>query len=294
MDLIEEDKLYKSLFLLYNMHHEMTRWGENMLSNSMNKKNSEKKQEENKNTYIDEVEEYYVYEDDNDYEEYRIVSDDEEEKEEEKEEVKEELKEEKPRKKKNYKIVNRIINIILVIELIILLLVTIDIVLITKYQKGPIFSIPVKTYEDGGTKEYYGIGYKVIKYNQLQGRRDIEIGSYKLKYNANPTDVSTLDLAIEFNNDQEKAGSKYNKKFIRIDGQLKEYNTKDNIVTIGYIDEDSKYSIDIICNMASEKKELKTLEIFKETTIIGTVTGYDYKTKEEPIKVYMSDCFAEQ
>ena len=46
--------------------------------------------------------------------------------------------------------------------------------------------------------------------------------------------------------------------------------------------------------MASEKKELKTLEIFKETTIIGTVTGYDYKTEEEPIKVYMSGCFAEQ
>ena len=258
-----------------------------MLSNSMNKKDSEKKQEESKNTYIDEVEEYYAYEDDNEYEEYRIVSDDEEE-------IEEAAKEEKPRKKKSYKIVNRIINIILVIALIILLLVTIDIVLITKYQKGPIFSIPVKTYEDGGTKEYYGIGYKVIKYNQLQGRRDIEIGSYKLKYNATPTDVSALDLAIEFNNDQEKAGSKYNKKFIRIDGQLKEYNTKDNIVTIGYIDEDSKYSIDIICNMASEKKELKTLEIFKETTIIGTVTGYDYKTEEEPIKVYMSGCFAEQ
>ena len=294
MDLIEEDKLYKSLFLLYNMHHEMTRWGENMLSNSMNKKNSEKKQEENKNTYIDEVEEYYVYEDDNDYEEYRIVSDNEEEKEEEKEEVKEELKEEKPRKKKNYKIVNRIINIILVIALIILLLVTIDIVLITKYQKGPIFSIPVKTYEDGGTKEYYGIGYKVIKYNQLQGRRDMEIGTYKLKYNTEPINVSALDISIELNNDKDKAFEKYNKKFIRINGILKEYNTKDNKVTIGYIDEDGKYSVDIICNMASDKRELKRLEIFKETTVIGVVTDYDEETDSNAITIYMSNCFAEQ
>ena len=278
------------------MQQEMTRRGENMISNSINNKNTENKQDENRNTYIDEFEEYYVYtEDDNDYEEYRIVSDEEaEEIEEEIKEKQEEIKKEKPRKKKKYKIANRIVNIILVIAFIILLLVTIDIVLITKYQKGPIFAIPVKTYDDGGTKEYYGIGYKVIKYNQLQGRRDIEIGSYKLKYNAIPTEVSALDLSIEFNNDQKKTFSKYNKKFIRIDGQLKEYNSKENIITIGYIDEDGKYSIDIICDMASEKKELKNLEIFKETTIIGTVTGYDYKTEEEPIKVYMNGCFAEQ
>ena len=264
-----------------------------MLSNSMNKKTSEKQTKENKNTYIDDVEEYYNNMDSDDIEEYIIVSDDEETEQEIDEEENNNL-EEKPKKKIHLRLVNLIINIVLVVVLIILFLVTLDIVLITKYQKGPIFAIPVKTYQDGGTKEYYGIGYKVIKYNQLQGRRDMEIGTYKLKYNTEPIDISVLDLSIELNNDKDKAFEKYNKKFIRINGILKEYNTKDNKVTIGYIDEDGKYSVDIICNMASDKRELKRLEIFKETTVIGVVTDYDEETDSNPITLYMSNCFAEQ
>lgn len=264
-----------------------------MLSNSMNKKTSEKQTKENKNTYIDDVEEYYNNMDSDDIEEYIIVSDDEETEQEIDEEENNNL-EEKPKKKIHLRLVNLIINIVLVVVLIILFLVTLDIVLITKYQKGPIFAIPVKTYQDGGTKEYYGIGYKVIKYNQLQGRRDMEIGTYKLKYNTEPINVSALDISIELNNDKDKAFEKYNKKFIRINGILKEYNTKDNKVTIGYIDEDGKYSVDIICNMASDKRELKRLEIFKETTVIGVVTDYDEETDSNPITIYMSNCFAEQ
>lgn len=265
-----------------------------MLSSSMNKKNIDEHKTNNKNTNID-VEDYYIYTDTNDeYEEYRIVSD-EEDQEIDIEEIKDAKNvEEKPKKKRNNKLINKIINIILVILLIILLLVTLDIVLITKLQKGPIFAIPVKTYDDGGTKEYYGLGYKVIKYNQLQGRRDMEIGSYKLKYNVEPIDLTALDLSIEFNNNQDKAFNKYNKKFIRINGILKEYNSKDNTITIGYIDEDGKYSIDIICNMATDKKELKRIELFKDTTVIGVVTGYDKVMENKTRTLYMKDCFAEQ
>lgn len=266
---------------------------EKMLSNSMNKKNRKKK----KNKYIDEVNEKYIYTDNNDinvdedeYEEYIIASDEEEP------DVvvpEEDIEEEKPRKKRNTKI-NKIINIILVIILIIIFLVALDIILITKYQKVPMLAIPVKTYDDGGTKEYYGLGYKVIKYNQLQGRRDMELGSYKLKYNSEPTDLTSLDLSIEFNDNQDKTFIKYNKKFMRITGLLKEYKTKENKIIIGYIDEDGKYSIDIICNMASDKKELKRLELFKDTTVIGTITGFDEKTDTKTRTVYMNSCFAEQ
>ena len=56
------------------------------------------------------------------------------------------------------------------------------------------FIIKTHTYNDGGTKEYYGLGYKVIKYNQVQGRRDKVIGSWKLKYNMNePTYKTEID-----------------------------------------------------------------------------------------------------
>lgn len=50
-------------------------------------------------------------------------------------------------------------------------------------KKGnePIFCVNIKTYRDGGTKEYIGIGYKVIKYNNNK-RKDFQIGTFFLKY----------------------------------------------------------------------------------------------------------------
>ena len=48
---------------------------------------------------------------------------------------------------------------------------------------GKLLNIARPTYNDGGTKIYYGLGYKVIKYHQTQGRRDMEIGNWSLKYN---------------------------------------------------------------------------------------------------------------
>ena len=44
-----------------------------------------------------------------------------------------------------------------------------DVIRVTKHQKTPVFAINTKIYKDGGSKEYTGLGYKVIKYNQLQG-----------------------------------------------------------------------------------------------------------------------------
>ena len=35
---------------------------------------------------------------------------------------------------------------------------------LAKQSKAPIFSIPIIVYKDGGSTEYYGIGYKIIKY----------------------------------------------------------------------------------------------------------------------------------
>ncbi|GAM12172.1 hypothetical protein [Mesobacillus selenatarsenatis] len=44
---------------------------------------------------------------------------------------------------------------------------------LTKEDRPPNFSIQVDTYKDGGTKVYLGLGYKVIDYNQLDGRKDV-------------------------------------------------------------------------------------------------------------------------
>ena len=49
-------------------------------------------------------------------------------------------------------------------------------------HKEPIFCINTITYRDGGSKEYLGIGYKIITYNS-NNRQDFEVGTWFLKYN---------------------------------------------------------------------------------------------------------------
>lgn len=44
---------------------------------------------------------------------------------------------------------------------------------LAKMDRPPNFSLLKDVYKDGGTKGYIGVGYKVIDYNQLDGRKDV-------------------------------------------------------------------------------------------------------------------------
>lgn len=187
----------------------------------------------------------------------------------------------------------KIINIIFVVIILLLIMISIDVISISRFDNGPYFAIPLKTYEEG-TKEYYGLGYKVIKYNQIQGRRDKEIGLWNLKYNTNPIDLSDVDLAIELNNDEEKTYNKYYKKFVRIKSTLKNKKEKENTIILEYNDEDGKYTTDIICKLIPEQTNISSFEIDKEITIIGTVKEYKGSTKKENKRLYIKNCIAEQ
>lgn len=46
---------------------------------------------------------------------------------------------------------------------------------LSRVNKSPIFAIPLITYKDGGSAEYYGLGYKVIKYVNLTAERGPEV-----------------------------------------------------------------------------------------------------------------------
>ncbi len=46
---------------------------------------------------------------------------------------------------------------------------------LAKVNKSPIFAIPIVMYKDGGSTEYYGLGYKVIKYVDLTVERGTEV-----------------------------------------------------------------------------------------------------------------------
>ncbi len=188
----------------------------------------------------------------------------------------------------------KIINIVFSIVMIILIMITVDVISVARYDVGPFFAIPIQKYKDGGSKAYYGFGYKVIKYKQLQGRRDKELGFWNLKYNIEPLTIEGIDLAIEMQGNEVKTYKKYYKEFVRITATLEKVNKKDNKITVSYKDEGEKYSLDMICTMASKKSVLDKFETGKEITFIGTVTDFKAKTKNTHNTLYIDNCFAEQ
>ena len=177
-------------------------------------------------------------------------------------------------------------NIIFIVLIIIMSMITIDVVGVSKYNVGPFFAIKTHTYNDGGSKEYHGLFYKVIKYHQVQGRRDKVIGSWKLKYNVEPINYNYIDLAINLTNNPEKTYSVIGNKFIRVTGVISKIEK--NKIIIKYNDKNtSKYNLDIICTMAKNNKKLKKNN---KVTIIGTV--YEFRLNDnKPNKLYINNCF---
>ena len=191
-------------------------------------------------------------------------------------------------------LITRILNIIFTIIIIAIIMIVVDVICVGKFNVGPFFAIPVNKYKDGGTKEYYGLGYKVIKYHQLQGRRDKELGFWSLKYNTDPITLQDVDLAIETNDNTAKTVKKYINKFVRIISTLDKVDEKNHKITLKYNDEDGKYTTKIICKISKDQDNLKDFEEGKEITIIGTIKNFKNKTTKEPYRYYISDCFAEQ
>ena len=187
----------------------------------------------------------------------------------------------------------RIINVVFSIIIIIIIMVTVDYIRVTKYGYTPVFAIKTLELKDGGTKEYTGLGYKVIDYNEIQGRRDIEIGLWGMKRNSTPIEVADVDLAIAFTTDEVKAYKKYYNKFVKITSTVLKTNEKDNKITLRYTDEGGKYTLDIICDLVPEQTNISAFEENKNVTVIGTVKKYVGATKKKNKQIYIKNCMAE-
>lgn len=186
----------------------------------------------------------------------------------------------------------KIINIIFIILVLIMAIIATDVICVSRYNKGPFFAIKTDTYDDGGTKIYYGIGYKVIKYNQVQGRKDTQIGFWNMKYSIEPTTIDAVDLAIEFRNKPEATSKKYYKKFLRLTGEFQSYDKNKQKLTIAYNDSGNKYTLNIICSLDKDN-ENTSFEKDDSVTIIGTLEQFKLKSDDKPNRAYISNCFAE-
>ena len=75
-----------------------------------------------------------------------------------------------------------IIVLLTILTLVLVFLLT-DIIRLES-GKEPIFCVSMGQYLDGGTKEYYGLGYKIIDYNILDGFEGYKVGTYFMKYDS--------------------------------------------------------------------------------------------------------------
>lgn len=76
------------------------------------------------------------------------------------------------------------------IRLLIILLVAVVLILTAFFAdvsnvmagKVPVFSITKNVYEDGGTVEYVGLGYKIFDYKINDGKNKVEFGTIFKSY----------------------------------------------------------------------------------------------------------------
>ena len=195
----------------------------------------------------------------------------------------------KTKKTPNYK---KIINICFAIIMAILIMIAVDVISVGRYNRGPYFAIQTKEYDDGGTKEYVGFGYKVIEYNQIGGRQGKEIGPLSLQYNTEAIETKDLDLAIEFTADEEATYKKYYKQYLKVESKLQSMDFDNNTIVFGYIDEGGKYTLKMTCKMASETEELVNIDVDQKVVVTGTVTNYEFKTDKSSGELELSGCFA--
>lgn len=177
----------------------------------------------------------------------------------------------------------KVLNFFLILVMAGAFLVVFDVVMVTKFNVGPIFAIKVKTYNDGGTKEYAGIFYKVIKYKQTNGRRDMVLGSYKLSYSGEVYKKSVLDLAILYRDDFTNF-SLLEGKYVVVTGKVLRVSKEKQVVKLIYEDSDNKYQTIVTFKMDKDANydELKKGNIVKIAGVLD-----DYSDNKQGININM-------
>ena len=180
-------------------------------------------------------------------------------------------------------IILKVLNFFLILVMVGAFLVVFDVVMVTKFNVGPIFAIKVKTYNDGGTREYAGIFYKLIKYKQTNGRRDMVLGSYKLSYSGEVYKKSVLDLAILYRDDFTNF-SLLEGKYVVVTGKVLSVSKEKQVVKLIYEDSDNKYQTIVTFKM---DKDANYGELKKGNTVKIAGVLDDYSDNKQGININM-------
>lgn len=165
-------------------------------------------------------------------------------------------------------------TLIMIIVLVLGTLISFDILIASNTNVGPFLAIKVKTHNDGGTKEYYGLGYKAIKYRVRNGRNTTVVGSWALKYDPVSRVTTMEELAFSFRNNPKDALSKSYKQFFIVTGTIDSIDKANKKVILIYKDKDGdNYTIKAEFNL----NDISKLDKYKNgdtLTISGTFIKY--------------------
>ena len=168
-------------------------------------------------------------------------------------------------------------TIIMIVALVLGTLIFIDILVANYTNVGPFLAVKVKTHNDGGTKEYYGLGYKVIKYRVKDGRNTTVVGSWTLKYDPTTKATTVEELGISFRNNSKEALKNSYKQFFIVTGKIDSIDKTNKKVVLIYEDKDGgNYTTKAEFYLKNISK-LKNYSKGDTITISGTFTKYTPK-----------------
>lgn len=175
-----------------------------------------------------------------------------------------------------------------------------------KDNMKPIFSIHIGTYMDGGTAEYYGLGYKIIIYNKNgsiyeENYHAVKVGTWFMRY----------EDGLESSSGAINIGAINEVRFIRTYEVLNDLNISDDTGNYNYytikqyqneepvvvkikniykLEEKQNYEFTFIGNVLAGSYQYYNIdEIFDEFTIIDIQKTEKEGTEQEQQDIYNSN-----
>ena len=177
--------------------------------------------------------------------------------------------------KKELKILFSIIGIIFILGIVFFV---VDYKRVQKQEK-PIFCIqnPAGIISDGGTIEYFGLGYKVIDFHTLAGYDDIKIGSWFMDYNDFEEEMKEYEERFEeeLRQNANTIGDVFNAKI----KEIREYNGVTSILIEGLDTNDINhkgefdFSIDDNTELLWNNTEIELSDLKEGQNVSITSTG---------------------
>ncbi len=190
--------------------------------------------------------------------------------------------------KKRIKILLIILGVIILLGLIFF---AVDYNRVQKQEK-PIFCINYSTLRDGGTKEYIGLGYKVIDFNMLNGYNEMKIGSWFMQYEDFESEYSaytekqlnSIEETVEKNIDEQKLLKEIPQEYSM------QQAIKDGCVVISYNAVFNKSKLDSFITNTNANNENRQSDFIRivEYTNEGDpiITDLEYKKDDGYILTY--------